>query len=143
MIQTKFDKAFLLLAVMLSVPARAQNARSPAPVHLTSEQDHQRVLDELHITSLRRGPDGDPKSPRAANFDESKAVAAGPVYRLLGKKDLGTSEFPPMETAIIDGDIAFRQHSGGHTTGPNWPTFIAFASRYLKASPTAATATAQ
>ena len=26
------------------------------------------------------------------------AVAAGPVYRLLGKKDLGTTEFPPMET---------------------------------------------
>jgi hypothetical protein len=59
------------------------------------------------------------------------AVAAGPVYNLLGKKGLGTSEFPPMETALVDGDIAFRQHSGGHTTGPNWPTFIAFASRYF------------
>jgi (4-O-methyl)-D-glucuronate---lignin esterase len=61
------------------------------------------------------------------------AVGAGPVYRLLGKKDLGTSEFPPMETALLDGDIAFRQHSGGHTTGPNWPTFLTFASRYLHA----------
>lgn len=60
------------------------------------------------------------------------AVGAGPVYRLLGKKDLGTTEFPPMETALIDGDIAFRQHSGGHTTGPNWPTFLIFASRYIK-----------
>jgi hypothetical protein len=59
------------------------------------------------------------------------AVNAGPVYRLLGKKDLGTNEFPPMETALIDGDIAFRQHSGGHTTGPNWPTFLTFASRYI------------
>jgi hypothetical protein len=59
------------------------------------------------------------------------AVAAGPVYRLLGKKDLGTSEFPPMETALIDGDIAWRQHSGGHTPGPNWPTFLTFAGRYL------------
>lgn len=61
------------------------------------------------------------------------AVGAGPVYRLLGKKDLGTNEFPPMETALIEGDIAFRQHSGGHTTGPNWPTFLEFAGRYLKA----------
>jgi hypothetical protein len=61
------------------------------------------------------------------------AVGAGPVYRLLGKKDLGTADFPPMETALIDGEIAFRQHSGGHTTGPNWPTFLAFASRYLNA----------
>jgi hypothetical protein len=60
------------------------------------------------------------------------AVAAGPVYRLLGKKDLGTTEFPPVETALIDGDIAFRQHSDGHITGPNWPTFLTFASRYIK-----------
>lgn len=60
------------------------------------------------------------------------AVAAGPVFRLLGKKDLGTSEFPEVETGITDGDLAFRQHKGGHTTGPNWPTFLAFADRYIK-----------
>jgi len=66
------------------------------------------------------------------------AVAAGPVYRLLGKKDLGTSDFPPIETPLIDGDIAFRQHAGGHTPTPNWPTFLTFASRYLKGAPTAA-----
>jgi (4-O-methyl)-D-glucuronate---lignin esterase len=60
------------------------------------------------------------------------AVAAGPVFRLLGKKDLGTSEFPEVETPIIDGELAFRQHKGGHTTGPNWPTFLAFADRYIK-----------
>ncbi len=59
-------------------------------------------------------------------------VAAGPVYRLLGKKDLGTSEFPPVETALIEGELAFRQHRGGHTTGPNWPTFLTFADRYIK-----------
>jgi len=60
------------------------------------------------------------------------AVAAGPVYRLLGKKDLGTTQFPPIETALIDGELAFRQHRGGHTVGPNWPIFIQFASRYIK-----------
>jgi hypothetical protein len=60
------------------------------------------------------------------------AVAAGPVFKLLGKKDLGTTEFPSVETALIDGDLAWRQHSGGHTTGPNWPTFLTFASRYIK-----------
>jgi hypothetical protein len=59
------------------------------------------------------------------------AVGAGPVYKLLGKKDLGTTEFPPIETPLIDGDVAFRQHSGGHTPAPNWPTFITFASRYF------------
>ena len=66
------------------------------------------------------------------------AMAAGPVYKLLGKKDLGTTEFPPIETTLIDGDIAFRQHSGGHTPGPNWPTFLEFASRYIHAPPLAA-----
>jgi hypothetical protein len=60
------------------------------------------------------------------------AVAAGPVYRLLGKKDLNTTEFPPVETSLTDGDLAFRQHSSGHTDVPNWPFFITFASRYLK-----------
>jgi hypothetical protein len=60
------------------------------------------------------------------------AVGAGPVYKLLGKKDLGTAEFPPVETALIEGDIAFRQHRGGHTAGPNWPTFLTFADRYIK-----------
>ncbi len=71
------------------------------------------------------------------------AAGAGPVYKLLGKKDMGTNEFPPIETALIDGDIAFRQHSGGHTPGPNWPTFLAFASRYLHAPPPAAAAPAK
>lgn len=60
------------------------------------------------------------------------AVAAGPVYKLLGKNDLGTTEFPLVETALIAGELAWRQHSGGHTTGPNWPTFLTFASRYIK-----------
>ena len=60
------------------------------------------------------------------------AAAAGPVYKLLGKKDLGTTEFPKVETGLMDGEIAFRQHSAGHTPGPNWPVFLEFAERYFK-----------
>jgi hypothetical protein len=63
------------------------------------------------------------------------AVGAGPVYKLLGKKDLGTTDFPPIETPLIDGDIAFRQHSGGHTPAPSWPAFLTFAGRYLNGPP--------
>lgn len=59
------------------------------------------------------------------------AAGAGPVYKLLGKKDMGTTEFPAIETPLMDGDVAFRQHTGGHTPGPNWPTFISFADRYF------------
>jgi len=60
------------------------------------------------------------------------AVAAGPVYQLLGKTDLGTTEFPPVETSLTNGDLAFRQHSSGHTDVPNWPYFLDFTARYLK-----------
>ena len=63
------------------------------------------------------------------------ASAASPVYQLLGKKGLDTTTFPAMETPLIEGDLAFRQHGGGHTPAPNWPTFITFASRYLNAPP--------
>lgn len=59
-------------------------------------------------------------------------VAAGPVYRLLGRKDLGATAFPPIETGILDGDLVFRQHSAGHTPNPNWPFFLAFAEREFK-----------
>ena len=58
-------------------------------------------------------------------------VGAGPVYKLLGKKDLGTTEFPPIETLLGDGDVAFRQHAQGHTDAPNWPFFLDFASKHM------------
>jgi hypothetical protein len=61
-------------------------------------------------------------------------AGANPVYTLLGKKDLGTTEFPPIETPLVAGEVAFRQHSGGHTSVPNWPTFLTFADRYIKVS---------
>src|SRR5262245_56809980 len=61
------------------------------------------------------------------------AVAAGPAFKLLGKKDLGTTEMPAVGTALVDGELAWRMHGGGHSTGPNIETFVAWASRYLKA----------
>ena len=57
-------------------------------------------------------------------------VGAGPVYALLGKKPLASSEFPPIGT-LVDGDVAFRQHEAGHVQIPNWPTFLTFADRYI------------
>jgi hypothetical protein len=59
-------------------------------------------------------------------------VAAGPVYTLLGKKDLGTTEYPAIDKAVISGDLAFRLHNGGHTPALNWPAFIEFAGKYWK-----------
>src|SRR5262245_59675697 len=71
------------------------------------------------------------------------AVAAGPVFRLLGAKDLGTSDdyktekMPPVNAALLDGQLSWRQHDGGHTDGPNWKYFIPWADKLLKHTPPA------
>jgi hypothetical protein len=56
---------------------------------------------------------------------------ASPAWELLGKKGLSVSEMPPEGTPALTGDLAFSQHTGGHTNGPNWANFIAFAKRYF------------
>jgi lysophospholipase L1-like esterase len=64
-------------------------------------------------------------------------VAAGPVFRLLGAKDLGTSDdyrtekMPPVNVGLMQGQLAWRQHDGGHTDGPNWKYFIPWADKFL------------
>lgn len=60
------------------------------------------------------------------------AVAATPVYELLGKKGIETDKYPGTNVGLLDGDLVFRQHDGGHTEGPNWAYFIEFAKRYLE-----------
>jgi hypothetical protein len=63
-------------------------------------------------------------------------VLAGPAYRLLGKKDLGTAgdyltdKMPPVNS-LIGGELAWRQHDGGHTNVPNFPAFYEWAARYV------------
>ncbi len=64
-------------------------------------------------------------------------VAAGSAFKLLGAKDLGVSndymkeEMPPVLTGLLDGQLAWRQHDGGHTDAPNFDTFIPWASQFL------------
>lgn len=64
-------------------------------------------------------------------------VAAGAVYKLLGKEDMGISNdylqevMPPYNTDMLDGDLAWRQHDGGHTDWPNMKYFIPWANRVL------------
>lgn len=67
-------------------------------------------------------------------------VLAGPVYKLLGKKDLGTpgdyltDPMPPVGT-LIGGELAWRQHNGGHDVTPNWPAFFEWVGHYIQAPP--------
>jgi hypothetical protein len=63
-------------------------------------------------------------------------VLAGPAYRLQGKKDLGTAgeyltDKMPAVNTLIGGELAWRQHDGGHTNGPNFPAFYEWAGRYI------------
>jgi lysophospholipase L1-like esterase len=66
------------------------------------------------------------------------AVAAGPVFRLLGAKDLGTTDdyntekMPPVNVGLLQGQLAWRQHDGGHTDAPNWKYFIPWADKFLE-----------
>jgi hypothetical protein len=66
------------------------------------------------------------------------AVAAQPVFRLLGAKDLGVSDdytkekMPAVNVSMLDGQLAWRQHDGGHTDGPNWKYFIPWVDKFLK-----------
>jgi hypothetical protein len=73
-------------------------------------------------------------------------VLAGPVYGLLGKKDFGTpgdylTDPMPAVDQLIGGELAWRQHSGGHDSTPNWPAFFEWIANYIKAPPLPASAT--
>jgi hypothetical protein len=61
-------------------------------------------------------------------------VAAGPVYRLLGRKDAGATELPPLDTPLTAGDLGWHYHTGGHTATPaDWNAFLQFLGKYFPA----------
>jgi hypothetical protein len=66
-------------------------------------------------------------------------IAAGSVFKLLGVRDLGasndymTEKMPPVNSDVLmNGELAWRQHNGGHTDAPNFKYFIPWASKMLK-----------
>ncbi len=65
------------------------------------------------------------------------AVAAQPVFALLGAKGLGvssdyhTEKMPGVNVGLLDGQLAWRQHDGGHTDAPNVKYFIAWADKFM------------
>jgi lysophospholipase L1-like esterase len=69
------------------------------------------------------------------------AVAAGPVFRLLGARGLQVNQdyrdaaMPPVNTGLLTGQLAWRQHDAGHTDAPNWKYFIAWADKFLDYHP--------
>lgn len=62
------------------------------------------------------------------------AVAAGPVYELLGKQGLDTGQWPPAGQAVVQ-TIGYRMHAGGHAQLPeDWALFLSFMDRHLLGS---------
>ncbi|MEZ5402862.1 MAG: acetylxylan esterase [Bryobacteraceae bacterium] len=59
------------------------------------------------------------------------AVAAAPVYELLGKKALGTTKFPAPGEPILH-DLGYVMHDGGHGTVPaDFDVYIDFMKMHL------------
>ena len=64
-------------------------------------------------------------------------IAAGEAFKLLGAKDLGRSNdyrnepMPAVNEDVLEGELAWRQHDGGHTDGPNMKHFIKWASEKI------------
>jgi len=69
------------------------------------------------------------------------AVAAGEVFRLLGARDLGVgndyqaAKMPPVNTGLLNGELAWRQHDGGHEDRSNMSHFITWASKLVGHTP--------
>ena len=65
-------------------------------------------------------------------------ILASPAFELYGKKGFGvkedyrTANMPPVET-LIGGELAWRQHTGGHDITPNWPSFFEWVEQYIEA----------
>lgn len=63
------------------------------------------------------------------------AMAAGPVYELLGAQSLGISDLPEAGQPVLH-TLGFLMHDGGHGILPSdYPVFIEFIQKYLMSNP--------
>jgi len=63
-------------------------------------------------------------------------VDASRVYKLLGvpgleEGDYRTAKMPPVNQGLLDGQLAWRQHDGGHTDAPNMKWFLEWADKFI------------
>ncbi len=64
-------------------------------------------------------------------------VAASPVWTLLGAKGLSPmngytfENMPPVNTGLLGGQLAWRQHDGGHTDAPNMKYFLGWVDKFV------------
>ena len=64
-------------------------------------------------------------------------VDASRVFELLGPKglevqgDYRTAKMPSVNQGLLNGQLAWRQHDGGHTDAPNMKYFIEWTDRFI------------
>ena len=88
------------------------------------------ALNAPHPVFITGGTQDQWADPRGEFLGE---VAAGPVYRLVGRQDLGTTSDPPLDTPLITGELGFHYHTGGHAiTASDWDAFLEFADKYFR-----------
>ncbi|MCU1334431.1 MAG: hypothetical protein JWO19_12, partial [Bryobacterales bacterium] len=71
---TRSSRWLLAAIAPCAMWAYQQATPSPSPAQLAAQADRQKMMDLLHIASLRQGANGsNPQAPNYANYDESKA----------------------------------------------------------------------
>ena len=113
----------LLTALTLLAPLALAQC---TPVHLTAEQAHQRMMDLLHIASIRPGFSGSPSGPNPANYDESKAGPFSPVPNplvLTNGKPVTSAKMwwkqrRPQIVTLFDEDVLGK--TPAHTPAVRW-----------------------
>ena len=81
-----------------------------------------------------------PCSECQGSTEVPQSIGQVPYARIqnCARFDLGTSDdymkerMPSVNVGLLDGKLAWRQHDGGHTDGPNWKYFIPWADKFLK-----------
>ena len=67
-------------------------------------------------------------------------VDASRVYQLLGahgleaQGDYHAAKMPPVNQGLLEGQLAWRQHDGGHTDAPNMKFFIQWAGKFMSST---------
>ena len=109
---------------------RQQERRRPSGRRARADRALRAAARRSSATACPRRATRSGSTSRAASWPP---IAAQPVFRLLGAKDLGrsddymTEKMPAVNVGLLDGELAWRQHDGGHTDGPNWKYFIPWA----------------
>ena len=110
-----------LLFAVSAMPGQQPSANTsalPEPKNWTTAEDHRNMMEQLGIRALRPGPSGNENAPNHADYK--------------------TEKMPAVNVGMLEGQLAWRQHDGGHTDGPNWKYFIPWADRMFNRRPPSA-----